>query len=258
MSFTVLGYQPELNHSTRVPTTIHQSSSSSSSSIQFPTTATTTLLPPITPVIGQHLPPFSLPLLPFSSLPLPASTSPQHQSKTKSFSINDLLAKEPTPTATTPIQQTYSYINPSLLLLYQQWVTQQLATAATMSATVNQRFQGEPAETDSKHGSLNTVGSPSKEIPVGGTISKSPMRSSSSSVGHYSPHTSPPTIEVTEGPTVEITTGDHIREDPSPKTSTTSSNTEKEGEVNEVNRQNALLQVSEAHLAILPDEDGDT
>ena len=33
---------------------------------------------------------------------------------------------------------------------------------------------------------------------------------------------------------------------------------EGEGQVTTDNRQNALLQVSEAHLAILPDEDGDT
>ena len=31
-----------------------------------------------------------------------------------------------------------------------------------------------------------------------------------------------------------------------------------EGEEGEVKKQSALLQVSEAHLAILPDEDGDT
>ena len=33
---------------------------------------------------------------------------------------------------------------------------------------------------------------------------------------------------------------------------------EMEGEEGEAKRQSALLQVSEAHLAILPDEDGDT
>ena len=76
-----------------------------------------------------------------------------------------------------------------------------------------------------------------------------------STAGHYSPNTSPIHCQETSSDVVETenepSEGYHSME-------TREKEREREGRQRTEGRQNALLQVSEAHLAILPDEDGDT
>ena len=244
-----------------------------------PSRTTTNFTPSFPPPIGTLLP-FPLPLTnvtpPTTSVTLPTtSTSPQHQSKTKSFSINDLLAKdtkEDTPTQP-PQQQIHPvYFNPGLLLLYQQWIAQ----LAAASSTLKLPFQGEPAEPDSRstHVSssnessspvtyLHSVdsGLPRSHSPRSGRHRESPSSSSSLS-GRYSPRASPIHSSPIDTSRQNGVGDQEERERESlvaPPSVDTGRNRESENKKRETEgKQNALLQVSEAHLAILPDEDGDT
>lgn len=236
MSFHLCYYKEYNQQGT--PSSVKVSTIHSSRKKQYNPPATTT-----TPIIpsssSQHLNITSFPLLPFplsTSLTsqvtsVSTSTRQHHQSKTTSFSINDLLAKEP-PTKTHQHISPYPCINPSLLLMYQQWITQQLASVAAIGRGQTHLFQGEPAETDSKQVEPLLVPS-SQETAV-----RSPMRSSSS-LSRNSSHDS----------SVE----QHTSEEKEEVVITSVTSPSDKGD-----KQNALLQVGEAHLAILPDEDGDT
>ena len=244
------------------------------------------------PVTIPQLPllPFMFPLVSSSSLlsssltqtpstaPLPSSLSSSQQTKTKtvsSFSINDLLAKEPTsstsskqqapPTTITPAS--YPFINPTLLLLYQQQYSSMMAAAlaaangSTIAGTApgGRLFQGEPAEKDNLSNSSpvssslqvihNDIDDDEPPLTLSGSINGLKRNESASPLrNRYSPRASP-------GPTNDNPVTSSEERLPSvtpPSEGLPTSNAE--GGV----RQNALLQVGEAHLAILPDEDGDT
>ena len=245
-----------------------------------PARTTTNFTHSFPPPIGTFLP-FPLPLTnvtpPTTSVTLPAtSTSPQHQSKTKSFSINDLLAKdtkEETP-AQPPQHQIHPvYFNPALLLIYQQWIAQ----LAAASSTLKLPFQGEPAELDNStsshvstsNGSSSPVtylhsvdsGLPRSHSPRSGRHRESPSSSSSLS-GRYSPHASPihnSPIDTSRQNGVNDREERERESSVVPPSVDTRRDRESENKKRETEgKQNALLQVSEAHLAILPDEDGDT
>ncbi|XP_019853663.1 PREDICTED: NF-kappa-B inhibitor cactus-like isoform X2 [Amphimedon queenslandica] len=286
---TTAGVSPQglSNHtkqSPRVPT-IHQPSSLLKKKHFSPSPNSSTAPSPVT-LPQLPLLPLMFPLVSSSSL-LPSLTqspptapplSSSQQTKTKtvsSFSINDLLAKEPTssasskqqapPTAITP--NSYPLINPTLLLLYQQQYNSMLAAALaaanggtiTNAVSGGRLFQGEPAEKDNlsssspSSSSLHVVHDIDDDdeppLTLSGSVNAFKRNESASPLrNRYSPRASP-------GPTNDSTVTSSEERLPSvtpPSEGLPTSNAE--GGV----RQNALLQVGEAHLAILPDEDGDT
>ena len=85
--------------------------------------------------------------------------------------------------------------------------------------------------------------------------SHAPSSVTATTARHYSPNTSPIHCQETSTDVAETenepSEGYHSME-------TSEKEREREGRQRTEGRQNALLQVSEAHLAILPDEDGDT
>ena len=203
----------------------------------------------------------------------PSSSQPQ-SNKVSNFSITELLAKDdnrsksPKPTIT----QTFPAIPPAFLTLYyQQWYMQMLSNM--------NRFQGEASEADS--GSVKVRQSSTSPLLVipekekGNNSSSSPVRSVSSPINDTN---SPYSVSSSSS------SGPHKLNSPERETENNSENGSNNGqsegrsqpfasicssdsgkkksgqeEENETDqRQNALLQVSEAHLAILPDEDGDT
>ena len=224
----------------------------------------TTTLPPMTTLVSPFQSPKSMQATPTFVAP-PTTTASPSQNKAKSFSINDLLAKEPQKQQQQQQQiSPYPYFNSTLLLLYNNWL------AVQHSMRQQQLFQGEPAESDS-----TTVVLPSVRTSPSSTddTTKSSPSVVQANSNRYSPCASP--ITATSSSTVSATSTSTVV----PVSATGSSTVvvangmsddsterslvvESSNAVNSVRgnegKQNALLQVSEAHLAILPDDDGDT
>lgn len=115
-------------------------------------------------------------------------------------------------------------------------------------------FQGEISQRDNFIPITNTSTAVSSVHHAKSPSHGSPSVSVSTA-GHYSPNTSPIHCQETSTDVAETenepSEGYHSME-------TSEKEREQEGRQRTEGRQNALLQVSEAHLAILPDEDGDT
>ena len=193
---------------------------------------------------------------PTTTSPKSTSTSPQNQSKVNSFSISHLLAPDgpSKPTVSAPLLPS---VHPSLLMFqayYQQWYAQQVMASM-------RKFHGEVAEPD--RSSVNYSSTIQTEPHGNKSHSPSPSPTSSPipSSSHYSPHASPKKDTPVNRQRVDNGDKEDIENGPSLGYHSMNAG---QGEGNKSEdrgsdqRQNALLQVSEAHLAILPDEDGDT
>ena len=187
------------------------------------------------------------------------STPPQQQQSSKSsdFSISNLLAKDShsSKTSSQPPQVLTPMLNPTALLLYHQWLaTLARATIApqaslfhgTSADVDNAASMQRPAandDSDASHSDHSSI--VSGRLPNVSRLPSNPKPPSQSPMpARYSPSTSP--IQANGAEEREVTAT------PSNQSSDSGSGSVDEG------RQNALLRVSEAHLAILPDEDGDT
>ena len=191
---------------------------------------------------------------PTTTSPKSTSTSPQNQSKVNSFSISHLLAPDgpSKPTVSAPMLPS---VHPSLLMFqayYQQWYAQQVMASM-------RKFHGEVAEPDRT--SVNYSSTIQTEPHVNKSHSPSPTPSPIPSSSHYSPHASPKKDTPVNRQRVDNGDKEDIENEPSlgyHSMNAGQGQGNKSEERGSDQRQNALLQVSEAHLAILPDEDGDT
>ncbi len=176
----------------------------------------------------------------------PSSSNVPRPQKVSNFSITELLAKDDNRSKSPkPVPAVFPAIPPQFMTLYyQQWYMQML--------TSMKRFQGEAVESDSVHVRTTT---PSGSAPLLAV----PDRDKTSITPAHSPTHSPASIvsHSTEGEGNEDATH-NIGGGRQPVVTNGETRKEGDGHVTTDHRQNALLQVSEAHLAILPDEDGDT
>lgn len=214
--------------------------------------------------------------VPNTSTPSPVSKPPP--SKVSNFSISELLAKDdskskspkpiPQPFTTTPVPP------PNFLsLYYQQWYMQMLSNM--------KKFQGESAEVDSGpfRGGNPSSSASTSSLTILNQEKANHQSTTSASPTSNSNVTSPNTNESLQSPppgsliskSSSSSPGkDKVSQDGGnksgtgvnpPRSSTVPTTTVGEdgpGSAAFNQRQNALLQVGEAHLAILPDEDGDT
>lgn len=189
--------------------------------------------------------------------------------KSSDFSISNLLARDSRSSSSLkpgsqPTQVLTPVLNPTAMLLYHQWlatlaratITPQASlfhgTAVSVNSSTPNESGNDAAASRREHSSIV----PGRLPNVSQLTTAAPKLppSQSSVPARYSPSTSPSVSPVQSNGVEDRET---ITTPSSVTPSNQSSNSGGSGPA-EDGRQNALLRVSEAHLAILPDEDGDT
>lgn len=186
--------------------------------------------------------------------PSSSSPSPQPQPKSSGFMINDILRGSTSgngsqSNTTSPQHKTVSaipatYIHPpSAMLILPQVYFPHPPQVPAMTAS----FKGGPDDHPDSTPNLKTTNTAA--ILPSSSSSLNQSKTISSSVASQPQHFN------------RLYAEDSAMKEPEPLVAATSESTTEEERTREnerEGRQNALLQVSEAHLAILPDEDGDT